>query len=245
MEAKSSTIVVTGANGQLGRAIASALVARGAVVIATTRQQTEIRSASGTRILGPGCDLSTTQGAKALAQIVTKSTGDSFSVVNCVGYFPGYRGFLDVEYAESERIFRSNFVAVYLTALQLISPLLERGGGNFISFTSLSTDGAYPLMAAFDSSKAAVEQLTRHLSNEFSNRGLRANVLALATLKTQEEIRLKPKGDHDHWVAPEEVAGLVSDILLGDFRLMNGNIIRCYHYSPSYFGTSYFDRVST
>jgi NAD(P)-dependent dehydrogenase (short-subunit alcohol dehydrogenase family) len=244
MASSANTAVVTGATGQLGRAIVAELTANAINVVAISRHSIEFRSTTESKEIAVGCDLATSEGARHLAEVLGSISLSRISIINCVGYFPGYRNFLDIDYGEADKIIRSNFTTVYFTAISLIPLLLARGGGHFISFSSLSTEGAYPLMTAFDSAKAALEQLTRHLANEFGNGGVHANVLALATLKTPEEIKLKPKGDHDHWVDPTEVAVLVRQLLSGDFKLLNGNVIKCYHYSRSYYETSYYDRIT-
>ena len=212
-------------------------------VVAASRKTIRLNAGSGWDELAAGCDLATPEGAGSLCDAVSALEPQPLIIVNCVGYFPGYKPFLDVSHDETERTIRSNFTAVYFTALSLM-PLLQARGGHFITFSSLSVPDAYPLMAAFDSSKAAVEQLSRHIANEFGNAGVQANTFALATLKTPEEIRLKPHGDHDHWVDPREVAASVREVTDGKFGLLNGTTFKCYHYSGSFYQTSYLERVS-
>lgn len=238
--------VVTGGTGHLGRLIVERLIdGDGLTVLSASRGGVYLSTPVSRVQVGAGVDLTTANGARALAAVIDEVLPGPFSVVNCVGSFPGYRQFADVAHEEAEDVVRRNFLSVYFVALSLL-PLMtipERGGGDFVSFSSLSVSGAYPLMAAFDSSKAAVEQLTKHLANEYGGRGIRANVFALATLKTADEIRLKPHGDHQHWVEPTEVAAMVSELLAQTCRLANGNVLKCYHYSDRFYSTSYYDRV--
>jgi 3-hydroxy acid dehydrogenase/malonic semialdehyde reductase len=236
--------VVTGASGHLGRAVVEELCRiDGSTVIAASRRTVLAISAGDEREIGNGVDLTACEGAAALASHLPGFRGP-VSVVNCIGYFPGYRGFLDISYEESERVFRTNFMAVYFVALSLVPLILNRGGGHFISFSTLASLEAYPMMAAFTTSKAGLEQLSRHLAHEFGGSGLQANSFALATLRTAEEIRLKPRGDHEHWIAPEEVATLVRQFVAGGLNLLNGNVLQCYHYSPAFYATSYLDRIN-
>lgn len=242
MQTDSHTIVVTGAGGHLGRPVVEMLLERGFSVLAATKRAVRLGNGSTWTELGAGTDLSTAEGASHLHETVRALNPARTSVVNCVGYFPGYKPFSEVGYGESERTIHSNFTAVYFTALSLM-PLVRQNGGHFVTFTTLSAPDAYPLMTAFDSSKCAVEQLTRHLANEFGKDGVRANTLALATLKTPDEIRMKPHGDHDHWVEPRDVAEMVCGLVEGRFGLVNGTTFKCYRYSTSFFGMSYFERV--
>jgi NAD(P)-dependent dehydrogenase (short-subunit alcohol dehydrogenase family) len=238
------TAVVTGAKGQLGEAIIKDLSSSGLSVVAASRKSIEYYDQETKAHSWPGCDLSTVGGARQLEAIVSSIPASRLSIVNCVGSFPGYKPFLDVDFVEAKKTFDSNFVAVYQTALVLVPLMVRAKGGHFLSFTSLSRPDAFPLMAAYDSAKAAIEQLTRHLANEFGNLGVQANSLALATLRTPAEIELKPHGDFVHWVDPAEVAVIVRRLLCDGSSLINGNIIKCYHYSPLFFETAYKTRVS-
>ena len=243
MQRDSHTAVVTGASGYLAQAVISEFLDHGLHVVAASRKAIRLNAGSGWDEIAAGCDLATPEGAGRLSDAVSALEPRPLIVVNCVGYFPGYKPFLNVSHDETERTIRSNFTAVYFTALSLM-PLLRERGGHFITFTTISAPDAYPLMAAFDSSKAAVEQLTRHLANEFGHAGVQANTFALATLKTPEEIRLQPHGDHDHWVEPREVAANIRALTAGEFGLLNGTTFKCYHYSGSFYQTSYLERVS-
>lgn len=244
MEADDRSFVITGATGQLGQALIKELLHLDrATILAVSRKA--VRRLSGTKeeMLEGGIDLTTSAGAEILACYVASLPG-RVHVINCIGYFPGYRRFLELPADDVEKVFRTNFMAVYLTALNLVPGLVARGGGHFVTFSTLSSRDAYPLMAAFNTAKVAVEALSRHLAHEFGGSGVRANTFALATLRTVEEMRLKPHGDHEHWIDPEELAILVREVMTGHFRILNGNVMRCYHYSPSFYEKSYFDRIN-
>jgi NAD(P)-dependent dehydrogenase (short-subunit alcohol dehydrogenase family) len=238
------SVVVTGATGQLGQAVTAKLLAvEGTQVLAISRKGIRLLTASSHADVAAGVDLTSISDIESMRQVVAETFKGRFSIINCIGHFPGYKPFLEVAPVEAEKVFRANFLSVYFVALGLVPLITARGGGDFVCFSTLSSAEAYPLMAAFDSAKAALEQLTRHLANEFGGDGLRANALALATLKTSEEMRLKPSGDHEHWIDPSEVAEMVRDLVMGQFRLVNGNVLRCYHYSDRFYRTSYFERV--
>lgn len=240
--------MITGASGYLGHAMAEELSEdKDAFLILVGRHREkvgEVEFFDNNRMLRlAGLDLTLEQDVYTLVQNVEKLCPGQFDVINCVGRFPGYRPVIQVSGREALDVFNSNYLTVYNVAHALIPLFRKRGGGNFVAFTSHSRYQAYPLMAAFDSSKAAVEQLIRHIANEESCNGLIANAFALATLATEEEFRLKPHGDHEHWLRPREVASAVCHALRSPAGLINGNTIHLYKYSPTYFASSYFDRI--
>jgi NAD(P)-dependent dehydrogenase (short-subunit alcohol dehydrogenase family) len=88
-----------------------------------------------------------------------------------------------------------------------------------------------------------LEQLVKQIANEYSQNDICANAIALATMMTNAELNLKPFGDHQHWLKPEEVAEFVVSMIRADTRILNGNVHDLFHYSDSYFHDSYFQRV--
>jgi NAD(P)-dependent dehydrogenase (short-subunit alcohol dehydrogenase family) len=245
---KNNAYVVTGASGYLGRAMALELSRQegSLLVLASRREVLDLEVEDpGRLLLLPGLDLSSSRDALELAGKVADFIPGSFDVINCMGRFPGYRTILEIDGDEALEIHKSNYLSVYNVGHSLLPLLKQRGGGHFVAFTSHSRYQAYPLMAAFDSAKAAVEQLVRHIANEMAQWGVVANAFSLATLATPEEFRLKPYGDHEHWLRPEEVAEIVRHSLNSPRGIINGNIIHTYAYSSSYFDMSYFSRIKT
>ncbi len=239
-----SSIVVTGAAGFLGRSITQAAIDRGWAVLVATRNTLSPLPGSE-KVFHVDGDLSTMSGARRLADAVRAYLGDQqFAVANCVGSFPGYRGILDIDGDQAEAVFRSNLLTVYNTAHVLLPLMRQSGGGRFLAFTSHSRYQAYPLMAAFDAAKAALVQLVRHIANEESRNGVVANAVALATLLTDAERRLKPHGDHNAWLRPDQVAEFVFWLLQSPGTLMNGNEVHLFNYSDSYFQRSYYERIN-
>ncbi len=239
-----SAIIVTGSDGVLGRAITEAGLQRGWTVIASTRSLRNPFPQCDQLVHVPGVDLATMSGAHSLADTTrTQLAGQPFAVANCVGSFPGFRAITEIDGDQADAIYRSNFLTVYNTAHVLLPLMCERRRGHFIAFTSHSRFQAFPFMAAFDAAKAALTQLVKHIANEASSDGVAANALALATVLSEAERKLKPHGDHGAWLRPEQVADLVFWLLAAPNIDVNGNEIHLFNYSASYFQQSYFERI--
>jgi NAD(P)-dependent dehydrogenase (short-subunit alcohol dehydrogenase family) len=192
-----------------------------------------------------GVDLANTQAGARLAHATRDHlAGRAFAVANCVGSFPGYRGITEIDGNSAASVLRDNLLAVYNTAHALLPLMRDAGGGHFVAFTSHSRYQAYPLMAAFDAAKAGVVQLVRHIANEEARHRVFANALALATLLTDAERRMKPHGDHAAWLRPEQVAEALFWLVGAPASAVNGNELHLFNYSESYFHASYFDRIN-
>lgn len=238
-------IVVTGASSHLGKALVAVGLSRGHRVIAVSRRPPDLGAmpkASDLVVLD-GMDLTDAKALERLRLTVQGLFSQPFGVINCTGYFPGYLQIGDLPVSEAREVMESNFLTFYGVAHTLLPLMIERGGGDFITFSAHSQYQHYPKMGAFTSAKAAVEAFTMTLSNEYIRAGIRANCFALATMLTPEEQKMKPKGDYPNWLTPNEVALRAIELLERADPIVTGNIIQLFKHSDSYFGQSYFSRI--
>ncbi len=237
--------IITGAGSYLGREIASHLAkSPGNRILLVTRSNASfanILSDDVTHIAG--IDLLKERDLERMVTTAQYFFESGFNVINCVGYFEGQSPFEQVSFAEAGRILDSNFRTVHNTATALIPLMVSKGGGHFIGFSCNSVRFNYPQMAPFTSAKAALESLIKCLANEFYGRGIYANALQLATLRTEKEIAVKPHGDHTNWLVPSEVARFIEMFTQQPIQLYSGNVMSLYNYSESFFGQSYYDRI--
>ena len=101
-------------------------------------------------------------------------------------------------------------------------------------------------MAAFSSSKAAVDCLVKCIANEWSKYGVVANALALPTISTEAVRSLvrdgKKAGCVEGYIGVDELAELVLGAIAGIPPEVNGNVIKLFKHSDAFFGQSYFER---
>jgi len=239
--------VITGANSFLGKAFAEYLYAnKDNKVFLTSRSKLDCLdklSCNNVRYL-PNIDLTVECDLDKLRDEIGNFIPNKFHVINCVGYFSDYKTIEDMSIMEAKRVFDSNILALYSVAHKLIPLMNKRGGGHFIGFSTHTSYQHYPYMVAFNAAKIAVESLIQGISNEYIEKGIIANTIALATLDTEVERKIKSKGgDPQNWLKTDEVCSLVDNLIKNSNNLINGNIIHAYKHSATYFGKSYFDRI--
>jgi NAD(P)-dependent dehydrogenase (short-subunit alcohol dehydrogenase family) len=242
------SFVITGAGGDLGRSLAEFLIADTEVrLVLTTHREHDFGELQKTgRVLYcPNLNLTDEQDLATLAGKVDTFLKTRFHVLNCVGYFPGYKPLVEINISEARRVLESNLLAVYGIATTLLPLMQSRKGGHFLAFSSHTDYQSYPLMAAFTSAKAGLESLVRSIAHEYSKDGVVANTLAVATLATDLERTLKPLGDHENWLQLSQVCQLIRELIESPFSIMNGNTIHLYNHSESFFHQSYFERISS
>ena len=199
--------LVTGASMGIGRAIARALAAEGAVVAAVARRRLlldslaeEIVAAGGARpsvivtdIMEPGAPLRVRDAAMA-------ALGDVEILVNCAG---GSRPVpVDAEDARWEEALTLNFTRLRQLTHAVLPAMIARRWGRIINITGKSEPDR--LNAAF-AAKAAVHAWAKGLSREIGRAGITINSIAPGRIMSEQIRRLYPEEERRQ-LADTEIA---------------------------------------
>ena len=241
-----STAVVTGATSGLGAASAVGLARAGAKVIVSGRDRprgervvAEIADAGAPAAAalerGDGSDAAQ---ARGLAARVLARHPRVDILVNAAGVFA--RGdAVDLTVAVWEAVSRTNVTSTFLLCQRFGRPMIERGRGKIVNFSS--TDGflGVPEQLAYNVSKGAIVQLTRTLGAEWIKHGVNVNSVAPCDFATPMIEPFLDQQEYRDWIVdaipagrvgqPEEIAGAVlflasraSDMVAGHNLLVDG-----------------------
>jgi NAD(P)-dependent dehydrogenase (short-subunit alcohol dehydrogenase family) len=186
------TALVTGATGNIGRAIAGAFAAEGAHVIAAGRDRGrgaevvgEIEAAGG-RATFIAADLDGSQAAsRELAASATELAGGRLDVlVNNAGIFPG-DATADTDEATFDRVYAVNVKAPFFLTAAIAPKMAQRGDGAVINLGSWIARLGIPMAALYSSTKGALETLTRAWAAEFGPAGVRVNAISPGVVLAQ------------------------------------------------------------
>jgi NAD(P)-dependent dehydrogenase (short-subunit alcohol dehydrogenase family) len=173
-------IVVAGATGGIGAALARRLAARGAEPFLLARDPARL-AALGTELGAPWSAADVTDGSAlkaALAEAGTPLRGLAF----CIGSIvlkPAGR----LTEADFLNAFRLNALAAAM-AVQAAMPALAAGQGSVVLFSSVAARKGFANHAAISAAKAAVEGLAVALAAELAPQ-VRVNCIAPSLTKTQ------------------------------------------------------------
>lgn len=184
--------VVTGASRGLGRQVAVELAGRGASValvargVAALRQlETELRQAGGQALAAPA-DVTDPGQVAAVKKQVEGQWGAPAILVNAAGIFGPIQLVKDSDPSAWIATLRINTIGPYLTCRALVGGMIAGGWGRIVNFTSAaSLHPPGPLNSAYGTSKAALNQFTRHLAAELEGTGVTANVMHPGDVKTE------------------------------------------------------------
>ena len=188
-------ILVTGGGTGLGRATAIELAALGARVVVAGRRAEPLEETVGLCEAGRAeaqvCDIREEDQVHALVDRVLERHGRIDTLVNNAGgqYMTPAE---DITLKGFETVVRLNLVGTWLmTHAVATKSMIPQGGGKVISVT-LSPHHGLPGMAHSSAARAAVENLTRVLSIEWSRFQIRLTALAAGHFET-EAIQKYPK----------------------------------------------------
>jgi NAD(P)-dependent dehydrogenase (short-subunit alcohol dehydrogenase family) len=185
--------VVAGAGSGLGRDVACALAEHGASVVLAGRTRAnldetlrDLRSSSASDALVVPMDVSEPTDVERLRVATEARFGPADVLVNCAGIFGPLRPIVGSDPDEWIQTLSINCVGPYLTCRAFAPGMIAAGWGRIINVSSAAP--LYPPAAvnsAYATSKAALNQMTRHLAVELAGTGVTANVMHPGSLKTE------------------------------------------------------------
>jgi NAD(P)-dependent dehydrogenase (short-subunit alcohol dehydrogenase family) len=241
--------VVTGAGRGLGRQTALHLAAHGATVVAVARNAEELNQTGRTIQQAGGVahpmptDVSRLEAVEALHARVERRFGAISVLVNAAGIFGPIQLVKDSDRQRWVDTLTVNLFGPYFTCRAFVGGMIQNGWGRVINFTSAAAlHPPGPLNGAYATSKAALNQFTRHLAAELEGTGVTANVLHPGDVKTEmwatiraEAERTGPEGKpYREWVRwveqtggddPQKAADLVLRLLSDEAAAINGQFL--------------------
>lgn len=205
---KDKVVLITGANGGLGRHVTQAFLDAGAAVVGVSR------NARGSDFDHPSFrahagDLSTEEGAKSAAEFAVAQFGRLDVVTHLAGGFDGGKPVAETGDAAFQAMFDVN-VKTSVHIFRAAIPHLRRAGhGRVIAIGSRFAQEPAPNVAAYAASKAALIALVRSVAVENRDAGVTANILLPGTIDTPANRRFQPHADYSKWVQPARLASLI------------------------------------
>lgn len=228
-----AVILVTGASGALGSAVATRLARDGARVVALERSKTaepriEGVSSNMLRLLA-----STTDAAALTAglQRAEAELGALSGAVLTAGAWRGGHRFHEAEAAADYRtVMDANLESAQIALRALLPGMVARRRGSVVLVGSRVGVRPFDVHgdAAYAASKAALTALAQAIAAEVLLDGVRVNVVLPATIDTAANRQAMPHADHSTWVTTDSFGDVIDFLLSEKSRDISGAAIPVY-----------------
>ena len=190
-ELEGKVALITGAGRGIGRLAAIRLAGRGARVALVSRSAGqladtagEIEAQGGVSIVIPG-DVGSPQSVAAIKAEVENRLGVPSILINAAGVFGPIQLVWKTDPAAWIDTIMVNTIGPYLTCHAFVENMVRHGWGRIVNVTSAAAlHEPGPINSAYGTSKAALNQFTRHLAAEIAGSGVTANVIHPGDVKT-------------------------------------------------------------
>lgn len=222
-------VVVTGAFGALGRAVAQAFAERGAqlaLLDVAPQPPHVIRESLGpSPLLFGSVDLTDMEATRRVMAATAMRFGGIDVLVNIAGGFQ-WETLEDGDPDTWDQLYAMNLRTAVVCCKAALPSMLERRHGRIINIgAGAAAARAGAGMGAYTASKAGVQRLTESLSDEVKDRGITVNAILPGTIDTPRNRADMPDADFGRWVAPEEIAGVIMFLASDAARAVTGAAI--------------------
>jgi meso-butanediol dehydrogenase/(S,S)-butanediol dehydrogenase/diacetyl reductase len=233
--------LVTGAGHGIGRATARRLAAEGARVAVVdirheqARETAEQVGSDGGDAIALAADVSSETDVMAAVGATIEAFGAVDILHNNAGRLV-VGGVMDQDLRDWDRTFAVNVRSVLLVTRAVLPHMLERPGTTVVNTASISGLVGEPGLAAYNASKAAIINLTRHMAADLTPRGVRVNCVCPGWVDTgfnapcfsdprEEESTVRRQVPLGRQASPEEIAAVVAFLASDDASYVVGHAL--------------------
>jgi len=222
------TCLITGAAGNLGRAVAAAFASTGAALVLLGRDEKSLRTALGNwgeRSLFLEADLLDAAAVGNAIRTAVDSFGRIDVLCNIAGGFRMGHPVHETPEDTWELMLDLNAKSVIHTARAVVPGMIAAGYGKIVNIAALAGLAGKANMGAYSAAKSAVIRLTESMSAELRDKGINVNCILPSIIDTPQNRADMPGADPRRWVAPEALAKVVLFLASDAARAIHGAAI--------------------
>ncbi|MEU6561547.1 SDR family NAD(P)-dependent oxidoreductase [Nocardia nova] len=179
--------IVTGAGRGIGRAIAEAAAAEGAIVVASdidAEAAERTAAALGGKAIGIAADVSSAESVQALVDGVVRRFGRIDVLVNNAGWDKA-GPFVESDPADWDRIIRINLYGVLHTSRSVLPIMSEQKAGSVVNIASDAGRVGSSGEAVYSATKGGIIAFSKTAAREVARHGVRVNCVCPGPTDTQ------------------------------------------------------------
>ncbi len=223
-------VLITGAAGNLGAALAEAFHAAGAALILAERNLDRLQEIAGSwpnTLLLP-VDLLDEASVQQMAAQAVAHHGRIDVLANIAGGFTMGPPLHETELKTWEFMLNLNARSVFLVCRAIIPHMLAQESGKIINVAARAGLSGGARMAPYSVSKSAVIRLTESMAAELKGHNLNVNCVLPGTIDTPQNRAEMPNADWSRWVTPEAIARVILFLAADDAAAIQGAAVPVY-----------------
>ncbi len=218
-------VAITGAAGNLGRAVAHAFADAGAKLALIDLKPEALAGAFGaegdTRIFVAANLLDQVKLDAAVGGIVARF-GRIDVLCNIAGGFRMGPPVHETPDADWNFLFDLNARTVLAMARAVVPQMIRAGGGSIVNVGAYAAQRGVANMGAYVAAKSAVIRLTESMAAELREQNINVNCVLPTIIDTPENRAAMPEVDPGRWVAPEDLAKVIVFLASEAARAIHG-----------------------
>ncbi|HTM61172.1 MAG TPA: SDR family NAD(P)-dependent oxidoreductase [Burkholderiales bacterium] len=212
------TVMLTGAAGNLGRAVAAAFADANLVLLDLKRGNLQ----DSDRQLFIETDLLNAQSVQAAIDKAVQRFKRIDVLCNIAGGFRMGASVHETADKDWDFMFNVNARTVLNMSRAVVPVMLKGGGGKIVNIGAFAAQKGAAQMGAYIASKSAVIRLTETMAAELREQNINVNCVLPTIIDTPENRAAMPKADAKRWVAPQDLAQVIVFLASDAARAIHG-----------------------
>lgn len=218
-------VIITGASRGIGYEVARQFLNAGHTVFCLTRNLEPLQTIGHPNLRLHATDLTSLPSMNDAATFIKQQVSSVDYIIHNAGALVN-KPFETIGYDELEQVYKVNVFAPYYLTQQLINLLGTAQRSHIVNISSMGGfqgSAKFPGLSAYSSSKAAIAGLTECLAEEFKEKNISVNCLAIGAVQTEMLAEAFP--GYQAPLTPEQMAEYIFEFTTKGHRYYNGKIL--------------------
>jgi NAD(P)-dependent dehydrogenase (short-subunit alcohol dehydrogenase family) len=213
-------VLITGANGALGRAAATQALEYGAdIVLVDLADRCQVENFEMHKYLQ--LDLTDKEAVISAASALGKID----VVFNIAGGFDMGTPVHNTPDSQWDFLFNLNVLTLRNIVSAIVPKMLVQGSGSIVNVGAIGALVGGAEMGSYCASKSVVMRLTESLSAELKHKGINVNAVLPSVIDTPANRSSMPDSDPSQWVAPKDLANVMCFLGSDAARAVHGALV--------------------